>query len=62
MTLQKPKRDEPPRRAKADPGKEKRLVAEVPERIHKLVKQRCLDRDMEIREFLLELLAKEGIQ
>lgn len=60
MTLQKPKRDEP--RARVEPGKEKRLVAEVPERIHKLVKQRCLDRDMEIREFLLELLAKAGIE
>jgi hypothetical protein len=58
--LQKPRRDEqatPPVAAAAEPGKEKRLVAEVPERIHRQVKQHCLDNNLEIREFVMQLLA-----
>jgi hypothetical protein len=58
--------------AKQDGGKEveggetmeepqKRLVADVPERIHRLVRMRCLERGVLIRDYILELLSKDGI-
>lgn len=58
--------------SKQDDGKEtvanaaveapqKRLVADVPERIHRLVRMRCLERNILIRDYILELLAKDGI-
>lgn len=40
---------------------EKRLVAQLPERIHHLLRQRCLDRKISIREYILECLEKDGI-
>lgn len=61
MTLQKPRRDEPSAPPAADPSQQRRLVAEVPARIHQAVKMRCVERGIEIREYLLELLAKDGI-
>ena len=40
---------------------QKRLVADVPERIHRLVRMRCIERNILIRDYILELLAKDGI-
>jgi hypothetical protein len=34
----------------------------VPEHIHRQVRVRCLERGMLVRDFVLELLAKEGIR
>ena len=41
---------------------QKRLVADVPERIHRLVRMRCIERNILIRDYILELLAKDGIR
>ena len=38
-----------------------RLVADVPERIHRLVRMKCLMRGIQVRHYILELLAKDGI-
>jgi hypothetical protein len=40
---------------------EKRLVAEVPIGIHKQVRIRCMERGILVRDYLLELLARDGI-
>lgn len=41
---------------------QKRLVADVPERIHRLVRMRCIERNILIRDYILELLSKDGIR
>jgi hypothetical protein len=41
---------------------EKRIVADVPERIHREVRLRCLERGVLVRDYILELLAKDGIR
>jgi hypothetical protein len=41
---------------------EKRIVADVPERIHRQVRLRCLERGVLVRDYILELLAKDGIR
>jgi hypothetical protein len=41
---------------------EKRLVADVPEHIHRQVKMRCLERGVLIRDYVLELLARDGVR
>ena len=43
-------------------GGGKRIVADVPERIHRMVKMRCLERGMLVRDYILELLARDGLQ
>ncbi len=40
---------------------EKRLVADVPERIHRQVRIKCLHRGVLVKDYILELLAKDGI-
>ena len=40
---------------------EKRIVADVPERIHRLVKMRCVERGVLVRDYILELLAGDGV-
>ena len=42
-------------------GGDKRIVADVPERIHRALRLRCLERGISVREYILELLGKEGI-
>jgi len=39
----------------------KRLVADVPEATHRAVRLRCAQRGIQIRDYLLELLRKDGI-
>jgi len=39
----------------------KRIVAEVPEGVHRQVRMRCFERGILIRDYILELLAKDGI-
>lgn len=40
---------------------DKRIVADVPEHIHRQVRLRCLERGVLVKDYVLELLAKEGI-
>ena len=40
---------------------EKRLHADIPADLHQKVKARCFKRGIQIREYLLELLAKDGL-
>jgi hypothetical protein len=40
----------------------KRIVADVPERIHRALRVRCLDRGILVRDYILALLAKDGIR
>jgi hypothetical protein len=42
--------------------REKRIVADVPERIHRQVRVRCIERGVLVRDYVLELLAKDGIK
>lgn len=49
-----------PRPAKRSAG-EKRIVAEVPEAVHRQVRIRCFERGILMRDYILELLAKDGI-
>jgi hypothetical protein len=39
----------------------KRIVAEVPEVIHRQVRLRCFQRGILVRDYILELLARDGI-
>jgi hypothetical protein len=41
---------------------EKRIVADVPEHIHRQVRVKCLQRGVLVRDYILELLAKDGIK
>lgn len=41
---------------------EKRIVADVPERLHLAVRTRCASRGIQVREYIIELLAKDGIE
>jgi hypothetical protein len=43
------------------PQRQRRIVAEVPEKIHRLVRLRCIERGILVRDYILELLAKDGI-
>jgi hypothetical protein len=39
----------------------RRIVAEVPEEIHRQVRMRCFQRGILVRDYIIELLAKDGI-
>ena len=41
---------------------EKRIVADVPEHIHRQMRVRCLERRILVRDYILELLARDGIE
>ena len=43
-------------------ARQKRIVADVPESIHRQLKTRCFERQIEIRDYVLALLAKDGIK
>ncbi len=43
------------------PARQKRIVAEVPEDVHRQVRLRCFERGILVRDYILELLAKDGI-
>jgi hypothetical protein len=66
LSLKKPSRDRSEKRTKAAAERlgdgEKRIVADVPEQIHRQVRLRCLERGVLVRDYILELLAKDGIR
>jgi hypothetical protein len=66
LSLKKPSRDRSGKRTKAAAERlgdgEKRIVADVPEQIHRQVRLRCLERGVLVRDYVLELLAKDGIK
>ena len=49
-------------KASQQPERTKRLVADVPEHVHRQVRILCLQRGMLVRDYFLQLLAKEGIE
>ena len=65
LSLKKPSRDRSEKRTKAAAERlgdgEKRIVADVPEHIHRQVRLRCLERGVLVRDYVLELLARDGI-
>ena len=65
LTMKKPGREREEqaveRAAQRLAGGEKRIVADVPERIHRAVKMRCLERGVLVRDYILELLARDGV-
>ena len=66
LSLKKPSRDQSEKRTKAAAERlgdgERRIVADVPEQIHRQVRLRCLERGVLVRDYILELLAKDGIR
>jgi hypothetical protein len=66
LSIKKPSRERSEKRTKAAADKlgggEKRIVADVPEEIHRQVRVRCLQRGVLVRDYILELLAKDGIK
>ena len=58
-TMKKPGREGT--RATARDRGEKRIVADVPDRIHRQVRMHCLARGVLVRDYILELLARDGI-
>jgi hypothetical protein len=66
LSLKKPSRERSEKRARTAADKlgegEKRIVADVPERIHRQVRVKCLQRGVLVRDYILELLAKDGIK
>lgn len=44
------------------PEKTKRVVADVPEAIHRQLRLRCMTRGILVRDYILALLAKDGIR
>jgi len=65
LSLKKPSRDRSEKRTKAAAERlgdgEKRIVADVPEHIHRQVRMTCLQRGILVRDYILELLARDGI-
>ena len=66
LSVKRPSRERSEKRAKAAAeklgGGEKRIVADVPEHIHRQVRVKCLQRGVLVRDYILELLAKDGIK
>ncbi len=66
LSLKKPSRERSEKRTKDAAEKlgegEKRIVADVPERIHRQVRVKCLQRGVLVRDYILELLAKDGVR
>ncbi|MEO7110263.1 MAG: hypothetical protein ABI183_07495 [Polyangiaceae bacterium] len=66
LSLKKPSKERSERKTNKAPAKlgdgEKRIVADVPERIHRQVRIKCLTRGILVRDYILELLAKDGIR
>jgi hypothetical protein len=66
LSLKKPSRDRSEKRTKAAAERlgdgEKRIVADVPEQIHRQVRLRCLERGVLVRDYVLDLLARDGIR
>jgi len=66
LSLKKPSKERKERSAKKAAAKlgdgEKRIVADVPEHIHRQVRIKCLTRGVLVRDYILELLAKDGIK
>jgi hypothetical protein len=52
---------DPKRTPDAKEPRQRRIVAEVPETIHRQVRLRCFERGILVRDYILELLAKDGI-
>lgn len=61
LNFKKPSRERVEQEALKLAGGEKRIVADVPEAIHRQMKLRCLERGMLVRDYILELLARDGI-
>jgi|CZKU01.1.fsa_nt_gi hypothetical protein len=66
LSLRKPSRERSEKRTKAAAEKlgegEKRIVADVPEQVHRQVRLRCMERGILVRDYILELLQKDGIR
>jgi hypothetical protein len=66
LSLKKPSKQRSERSAKKTAtklgGGEKRIVADVPEHIHRQVRVKCLQRGVLVRDYIIELLAKDGIK
>jgi hypothetical protein len=66
LGLKKPSRERSEKRPKVAAEKlgagEKRIVADVPEYIHRQVRVKCLQRGVLVRDYILELLGKDGIK
>ena len=66
LSLKKPSRERSEKRTKEAAEKlgegEKRIVADVPEHIHRQVRVRCLQRGVLVRDYIIELLAQDGIK
>jgi hypothetical protein len=66
LSLKKPSKERSERKTKKAATKlgdgEKRIVADVPENIHRQVRIKCLTRGILVRDYVLELLAKDGIR
>ena len=41
---------------------EKRLLADIPADLHTMVKMRCLERGILVQDYVVELLAKDGLR
>lgn len=65
LSLKKPSRERSEKRTNAAAEKlgagEKRIVADVPEHIHRQVRVKGLERGVLVRDYILELLAQDGI-
>jgi hypothetical protein len=48
--------------ARLSPSTEKRVVADVPEHIHRQLRMRCLERGILVRDYIIDLLRRDGIQ
>lgn len=53
-----PNPDPPPLRVV---GKKKRIVADVPEALHRAVRIHCAKRGIQIRDYIAELVRRDGI-
>jgi hypothetical protein len=66
LSLKKPSKERSERSAKKAASRlgdgEKRIVADVPEHIHRQVRIKCLERGVLVRDYILELLANDGIR
>jgi hypothetical protein len=66
LSLKEPSRERSEKQTKKATAKlgegEKRIVADDPEHIHTQVRVKCLQRDVLVCDYILELLAKDGIK
>lgn len=65
LSIKKPSREREAKQVRSAAAKlgrgEKRIVADVPENIHRHMRARCFERGILVQDYIVELLRKDGV-